>query len=273
MRLFRTAILFTALLSLTTTTLYAQDNTLEKVKEAGTIIVGVKTDYPPWGMRDADGNIVGMEIDMAQDIADRLGVELELVPVVASNRMQFLEQGKIDLMLATMSDTEERREIVGIVQPNYYASGINVMAPKSLGLKEWTELEGKPVCGVQGAWYNKKVAETYGAEPITFKGVPEVEQALMAGRCAAWLYDDSAFVTRLRDTEKWGDYEMPLETTDFVPWGIAVPLAEREGPYGQAIGEIIADWHKQGTLVELEAKWDIPPTAWLAEQHQAAASD
>lgn len=251
----------------------AQQNTLEKIKEAGKIVVGVKTDYPPWGMRDSDGNIVGMEIDMAQDLADRLDVELELVPVVASNRMQFLEQGKIDLLLATMSDTPERREIVGIVEPNYYASGINVMAPKQLGLNEWEELAGKPVCGIQGAWYNKMVSEDFGAEPVTFKGVPEVEQALMAGRCAAWLYDDSAFVTRLRDTEKWGDFEMPLKTTNFVPWGIAVPLEEREGPYGQYISEVIADWHKQGTLVELEAKWNIPPTDWLAEQHQQFAAE
>lgn len=252
-------------------TVSAQENTLEKIQAAGKIVVGVKTDYPPWGMRDSDGNIVGMEIDMAQDIADRLGVELELIPVVASNRMQFLEQGKIDLILATMSDTEARREVVGIVEPNYYASGINVLARKQLGLTSWEELEGKPVCGVQGAWYNKMVSEKFGAESVTFTGVPEVEQALMAGSCAAWLYDDSAFVTRLQDQEKWGEFEMPLETTDFAPWGIAVPLAEREGPYGEFISEVIADWHKAGTLVELEAKWGIPATAWLAEQHAAHA--
>ena len=269
----RILILAIALLSLSLGGLAtAQQNTLDSIKEAGKIVVGVKTDYPPWGMRDSDGNIVGMEIDMAQDIADRLDVELELVPVVASNRMEFLEQGKIDLLLATMSDTPERREVVGIVEPNYYASGINVLAPKQLGLSEWEELEGKPVCGIQGAWYNKMVSEKFGAEPVTFTGVPEVEQALMAGRCAAWLYDDSAFVTRLQDQEKWSDFEMPLKTTDFAPWGIAVPLAEREGSYGQYISEVITDWHKAGTLVELESKWGIPPTDWLAEQHQQFAN-
>ena len=60
--------------------------------------------------------------------AKRLGVKLELVPVVASNRIQFLQQGKIDLMIATMSDTPERRKIVDIVDPNYYGSGTNVLA-------------------------------------------------------------------------------------------------------------------------------------------------
>ncbi len=61
-----------------------------KVMERGKIVVGVKADYKPWGFRDTDGNLVGMEIDMAQDVADALGVELELVPVQSSNRMQFL---------------------------------------------------------------------------------------------------------------------------------------------------------------------------------------
>ena len=72
------------------------------------------------------GKIVGFEPDLAADIAKRLGVKLELVPVVASNRIQFLQQGKIDLMIATMSDTPERRKIVDIVEPDYYASGTNV---------------------------------------------------------------------------------------------------------------------------------------------------
>ncbi|MCJ7830802.1 MAG: transporter substrate-binding domain-containing protein, partial [Desulfobacterales bacterium] len=68
----------------------------KKVMERGTLVVGVKADYKPWGFRDASGALVGMEIDMAQDVADAMGVKLELEAVQSSNRMQFLEQGKID---------------------------------------------------------------------------------------------------------------------------------------------------------------------------------
>ena len=85
----------------------------------GKLVVGVKPDYKPWGFRDTSGDLVGMEIDMAKDIARTMGVELEVVAVQSSNRMQFLEQGKIDLMIATISDRADRREIVGIVGPNY----------------------------------------------------------------------------------------------------------------------------------------------------------
>ncbi|MXX16457.1 MAG: transporter substrate-binding domain-containing protein, partial [Gammaproteobacteria bacterium] len=93
-----------------------------KVMDRGKLVVGVKADYKPWGYRDESGNIVGMEVDMAQLVADAMGVELETIAVQSSNRMQFLEQGKIDMMIATMSDRPDRRKNVGITQPNKYTS-------------------------------------------------------------------------------------------------------------------------------------------------------
>jgi polar amino acid transport system substrate-binding protein len=95
----------------------AAAQTLEKIHQRGTLIVGVKADYKPFGFRDPSGAIVGFEPDLAKDIADLLGVKLQLEPVVSSNRMQFLQQGKIDLMIATMNDTPERRQAVGIPYP------------------------------------------------------------------------------------------------------------------------------------------------------------
>jgi len=101
----------------------ARADTLRDVIESGTLTVGVKADYRPYGYLDTDGNVVGIEPDLAQDAADVLGVDLELIEVVASNRMQFLEQGRIDVMIATMTDTMERRGVVEILNPDYYSSG------------------------------------------------------------------------------------------------------------------------------------------------------
>ena len=108
----------------------ASADALDDIKKKGTLVVGTKADYRPFGYLDPSGKIIGFEPDLAADVAKRLGVKLELVPVVASNRIQFLQQGKIDLMIATMSDTPERRKIVDIVEPDYYASGTNVLVKK-----------------------------------------------------------------------------------------------------------------------------------------------
>jgi hypothetical protein len=89
----------------------ASADVLDDIKKRGKLVVGVKADYKPFGFRDPSGAIVGLEPDLAADVAKKLGVQLELVPVVSANRMEFLNQGKIDLMIATMSDKPERRKI------------------------------------------------------------------------------------------------------------------------------------------------------------------
>ena len=241
-----------------------------KVMERGKVVVGVKADYKPWGFRDSDGSIVGMEIDIASAAADAMGVELEVVAVQSSNRMQFLEQGKIDMMIATMSDRPDRRKIVGITQPNYYTSGTNVMAPKALAFKSWEDLRGKPVCGKQGAFYNKVVTERYGVEVVAFTGNAEAKQALRDKKCVAWVYDDSSIGSDLASGE-FEDFEMPLASEDDNPWGLAVPLAERNCIFGNFMSGLTFNMHQSGQLIALEEKWGIKATQYLKDQNEKLA--
>ncbi len=244
----------------------AANDRFKKVLDRGKLVVGVKADYKPWGFRDSSGKLVGMEIDMAQDVADALGVSLELVPVQSSNRMQFLQQGKIDLMIATMSDKANRRKVVGIPQPNYYTSGTNVLAKKGV-VKSWSDLKGKPVCGKQGAFYNKQVSKKYGAKIIAFVGNAEAKQALRDGKCVAWVYDDSSIMADLASGQ-YDDYEMPMMTEDDNPWALAVPLDELNGIWGNFMSGMIYNWHSSGRLVELEKKWGIQSTQFVMDMNK-----
>ncbi|MEM6578347.1 MAG: transporter substrate-binding domain-containing protein [Pseudomonadota bacterium] len=260
-----TAAVLAASTALSSTAALAAECTNDRwnaVMERGKLIVGVKADYKPWGYRDTDGNIIGMEADMAADVAAKMGVDLEMIAVVSSNRMQFLEQGQIDLMIATMTDRPDRREIVGIVGPNYYTSGTNIMSPKALGLTEWSELNAKPVCGVQGAFYNKIVEDRYGAEIVAFAGTAEAKQALRDRKCIAFLYDDSSIGSDLSSGD-WDEFEMPLASEDDSPWGLAVPKEEENCVFGKFMSGMQFNWHRDGTLMELEEKWGIKSTQYL----------
>jgi len=221
------------------------ESALDRIKERGKLVVGVKQDYRPWGFLDENGNIVGLEIDLAKDVAERLGVDIELVPVVASNRKEYLEQGKIDLIIATMGDTEKRREVVGMIEPAYYAGGTNLLAPKAAELSSWEDLEGKDVCAIQGAYYNKRVSQEYQPNLVAFAGIPEATAALQNGNCVAFLYDNTWIESQLAGDPQWADYEMPLETEDPQAWAVAVPLDQLEGPYGDFMRETVTDWHRK----------------------------
>jgi len=269
----KTLMITAAALIFASSTSYAAsctNDTWNKVMKRGKMVVGVKADYKPWGFRDTSGAIVGMEADMAKMAADAMGVEVELVAVQSSNRMQFLENGKIDLMIATMSDRVDRRKLVGITQPNYYTSGTNVMSPKGVGIKKWEDLRGKPVCGKQGAFYNKVVSDRYGAKIVAFTGNAEAKQALRDKKCIAWVYDDSSIMSDL-SSGNYDTYEMPLMSEDDNPWGLAVPLPEKDCIFGNFMSGLTYNMHQSGKLIELEKKWGIQATQYLQDQNKRFA--
>ncbi len=253
----------------------ARADTLDDIVARGKVVVGVKADFPPWGMRDAAGTLVGLEHDMIADFARRLSkaagkpVAVEKVVVVASNRMQFLVQGKTDMFIATMSNKPERRKIVGIVQPGYYSSGVAVFAHRRSGIDGWESLKGRKICGIQGAWYNRDHGIRNGAEVIAYKRVAEVEKALLDRRCAGWLYSDSAFIARKVNSPKaWTGFDIATPIVDNVPWGAAVRKEDLDGRLGRMLSAAIVDWHKSGFLIALERKWGIPATRWLADMRR-----
>jgi polar amino acid transport system substrate-binding protein len=243
-------------------------NTLEKIKEKGEIVIGVKGDYKPWGFLDETGKSIGMEIDMANDIAKRLGVKPKFIVVQSGNRNEFLIQGKIDLILATMSENPKRRKVLGIVDPGYYSGGTAILSLKSHGFKKWTDLEGKKVCGTQGAYYNRRVGELYKAEIVAFPGTAEGLTELQAGNCVAFLQDSTLIAGMLATNPRWADYESPLPVEDPANWHMAVPKKEQDGPYGKFISEMIMDWHKSGFLIEMNSKWGLVPVDFLQQMHE-----
>jgi polar amino acid transport system substrate-binding protein len=184
--------------------------------------------------------------------------------------MEFLRQGRIDLMIATMTDTEERRRAVNIVEPNYYSSGTNLLARKDAGISDWTDLEGRPICAIQGAFYNRKTEEEFGANLVAFTGTAEVLTALQQGRCQAFVYDDSFIQARLQEDE-WADYEMPVETIDDASWGLAV--AHGEDTFYEFMSEVIEDWHRSGKIIALEEEYGVEPIAFTRRMHEEFAAD
>jgi len=244
----------------------AANEDFKQVLERGVVRVGVQGALRPWSYRDPSGNLVGIEPDLAQDVAATLGVKLELVEIESANRIQFLQQGRIDLIIGAMSDLPDRRKVVGIVQPDYWTSGANVLA-KTGAVASWEALRGKPVCAKQGLFYNSLVEREYGPRVVSFPGNTETKQALKSGKCLAWLSDDTTIQQSLAAGE-WQGYEMPLQTKYQSTWGAAVPLGEKDGVWGKFMSGMAYDWHSSGKLIELAKKWGVKPDAWLEEEHQ-----
>ena len=149
----------------------------------------------------------------------------------------------MDVLIAAMNDTPERRKVVYIVDPGYYSSGANVLALKSANIRKWEDLKGKKICGVQGAFYNRAVQEQYGAEVVSFKSTAETYTALRGGNCVAFVYDDANLALRLQEPE-WSDYEMVLPSILSQQVVMAVKLGEER--LHKLLTELVISWHKSG---------------------------
>ena len=262
-------ILIGALLGLVATGAAAKADVLDDIKKRGTLIVGVKPDYKPFGFRDPSGGLIGIEPDLAADVAKKLGVKLELVPVVSANRMEFLNQGKIDLMIATMSDKPDRRKVVQVIEPLYYSDAVNILLKKDAPVKTWADLKGKKLCGTTGAFYNKDIAQQYGPEIASFDGSEKPLLALKNGDCIGYLYDQTFIAGKLTDDD-WKGYQMTLPGIMETPWAIAVKLGEAN--FQKVLEDLHKEWMKSGRIVELEKKWKVPPTDYAKRMHEKAKS-
>ena len=244
----------------------ADGGRLQEILQRGTLRVGVQGAFKPWSFPSTDGTLQGIEVDLAKSVADTLGVQFEPVIITSANRMQFLQQNRIDLIIGGMYDTAERRAAVGMIEPAYWTSGPTLLAKKGV-IKSWDDIAGKPVCGKQGNYYNQQVERQLKAKLTAFTGNSEGKEALRAGRCVAWLYDD----VRIRadhEAPEWSDYEMPVDVLYNNPWAAAVPLEELNKGWGAFMTGMAYRWQADGTLIELGKKWGVEPSAWFTEQNQ-----
>ena len=119
------------------------------IKARGKIIIAIDVSHPPYGMLDANARETGSDVETAQLLADDLGVKLEIVPVNGTNRIPFLMTGKVDVVIASFSITEERKKVINYSKP-YGVIPVVVAAPKSMAIKTIADLSGRTVSVTRG---------------------------------------------------------------------------------------------------------------------------
>lgn len=249
----------------------AAADALDEIRRRGTLVVGVKPDVPPWGMIDPQrpGAVVGLEPDLAADLARRLGVKLRLVALLTSERVEALQSGRIDVLIAFLADTPERRRQLALVTPHYFASGVSVLARREFAFRRWDDLRHRRVCGRHGAFYNRALTVRYGLDIVALYSNAVALAALRDGRCDALLYDDTAISIMLQEPRWSGNFEMALPPLYVAPWSVALHPAEAGGRLQARVSQALVDWHRSGHLLALERRWGIPPSAYTARMHEA----
>ncbi|HEM4745988.1 TPA: transporter substrate-binding domain-containing protein [Streptococcus suis] len=219
---------------------------VQAIIDRGVLRVGVKQDVPNFGYKNPDtGEFEGMEIDIARKIADELGVDIEFTPVTAQTRGPLLDNGQVDMVIATFTITEERKLLYNFTTP-YYTDAVGFLVNKDSGIKTFTDLDGKTIGVAQGSITRtliSKLADKYGIS-VNFAELgsyPELSVSLLAHRTDAFSVDQSILSGYISSKSELMDFS--FSASDY---GIVTKLSNKD--LNNYLNSLVEKWTADGSL-------------------------
>lgn len=127
----------------------SQADQLEDIRSRGVLRVAVPQDYPPFGFVGPDMKMRGYDVDMAEYLAEKLGVKCELVPATGANRIAFLQSGRVDIIISTLGKTAERLKTIDFTLA-YAPTYLGVFGPAGMKISGPEDMKGHSVSVTRG---------------------------------------------------------------------------------------------------------------------------
>ena len=225
---------------------------LDTVLAKKQITIAIPTDFPPYGFVGTDLQPQGLDIDMARLIANKLGVKLELVPVISANRIPYLQTKKADLVISTLGKNAEREKVIDFTSaysPFFQA----VFAPKTLAVKAPADLAGKTVGVTRGAMEDIELGKVApaGVDIKRFEDNNATVAAFVSGQVQVIATGASVAGTVMQKNPQLGtEYKFLLkDSPNFIG------VAKGEDKLRLKVNEVIAAAKASGELDKLAQKW------------------
>lgn len=275
-----------ALFSLAATLVFASSlparaddaNSLDAIKKRGTIKVGVKADAPPFGsLNPMTSQLTGFDIDLAHAIAKRVlgdANKVELVIVKSDNRIPLVQNGNIDMFLATATINPDRLKQIDFSNV-YYKAGQSLLVKKGSPIKSYRDLDGKTVCSLQGSTPEQTIRKLVPkANVVTFETYPECLTGLRNGRVDA-ITTDNVLLYGF-EAQDPNNLDVVGGTFTYEAYGAGFKLGNTS--LEKAVNQALTDIRKSGEYEKLHVLWLKKPVpadiaSWYGQSPQAAAEE
>jgi polar amino acid transport system substrate-binding protein len=248
-RHFSLALALTALLA--ANGVHAQ-TALDDILKSKVLKVAVQTDSAPFGFVGTDLKPIGLDIDMANYIGKKLGVAVELVPVVSASRIPALQTRKADLVIATLGKNPDREKVIDFASaysPFFQA----VFGPKNIAVKSFADLAGKSVGVTRGAMEDQELGKVApsGIDTKRFEDNNATIAAFVAGQVQFVALGASVAGNMMtKNPQLSTEYKLLLkESPNFIG------VAKGEDKLKARVNEIVAEAKKSGELDTMAKKW------------------
>lgn len=225
---------------------------LDDVMKAKKITIAIPTDFPPYGFVGTDLKPQGLDVDMANYIAAKLGVAIELAPVTSANRIPYLQTKKAELVISTLGKNAEREKVIDFTaaySPFFQA----VFAAKTLPIKSFADLAGKSVGVTRGAIEDQELTKLApaSADIKRFEDNNATVSAFVSGQTQLIATGASVAGNMMGKNPQLGtEYKLLLkDSPNFIG------VAKGEDKLRLKVNEIIAEGKKNGDLDKMAMKW------------------
>lgn len=220
--------------------------TMAELHEAGTITIGTKFDQPLFGQVGPDGDPVGFDVEIGKIIAAELGIpasKIKWVETVSANREPFIQNGEIDLAIATYTINDERKKVVSFAGP-YYVAGQDLLVPAGnpKGIQGPEDVKGLTVCSVTGSTSALNIEEYEPKEVLTTDTYSACVEPVRTGAADALTTDNTVLAGIAAQNE--GEFEIVGKPFTEEPYGIG--LAKDDTEFRDFVNEVLEDAFDDG---------------------------
>jgi glutamate transport system substrate-binding protein len=199
-------------------------STMERIKSAGSIKVGVKFDQPGFGLKNpTSGQVEGFDVEIAKLIAAAIGpaVKVNYVESVSKNRETFINDGTVDMVVATYTINDARKQVVDFAGPYFVARQDIMVKAENTAIKSVNDLDGKNVCTVKGSTSATNVAAKAPTAKVTlFDTYSQCAEAMTDGRVEAVTTDNTILAGLVQSSA--GKFKLVDAPFSDEPYGIGV---------------------------------------------------
>jgi glutamate transport system substrate-binding protein len=233
---------------------FPEGTTMARLKDAGTVKVGTKFDQPLFGLKNLEGKPEGFDVEIAKLIAGEMGIapdKIEFIEAVSANREPFIQQDKVDFVVATYTINDKRKQVVDFAGP-YYEAGQDIMVAKGNpeGIAGPDDLAGKKVCSVTGSTPAENIRTNYPEAELTeFDVYSKCAEALKNGQVQAVTTDNVILLGLISQDEE--AFELVGKPFTKEPYGIGLKKGDTE--FRTFINDTLEKIQKDGRW---KAAWD-----------------
>lgn len=245
--------------------------TLKKIKESGTITLGVRDSSIPFSYLDDKQSYQGYSIDLCMKVVNSITRQLGLstlkavmLPVTSATRIPLMANGTIDLECGSTTNNIERQKQVAFA-PTTFVTASRLLSKKASNIKSLADMKGKTIVSTAGTSSLKQITilnteQNLGMNIVSAKDHAEAFLMVDTGRAVAWVMDDILLASQAASAKNPGEYAISKEALSVEPYGI---MLRREDPgFKAAVDGAIVNVFKSGDINRIYAKWfqaPIPP--------------